>query len=67
MVKSLRIDKLYYYSLTLGTGSHLVSQVMPATSSMSYPNVEDYKGWIGQSPPTAYPSTVGHMANEGSL
>ena len=26
----------------------------------------DYKGWIGQSPTIAYPSTIGHEANEGS-
>ena len=25
-----------------------------------YPNVGDYKGWTGLSPPTAYPSTVEH-------
>ena len=33
---------------------------MPASSSMLYPNVGDYKGQIGLSPPAAYPSTVGY-------
>ena len=60
----LRIDKFYLYLLTSGTGSHLVYQVMPVSSSMPYLNVGDYKGWIGLSPPIAYPSTMGHEANE---
>jgi hypothetical protein len=67
MVKSLRIDKLYYYSLTSGTGVHLVCQAMPVYGSTSNPNVGDYKRRIGVSPPAAYPSTMGHEANEGSL
>ena len=45
----------------------LVGQVMPASSSMPYPNMGDYKGWTGMSPPVAYPSTMGYKANEGSL
>jgi hypothetical protein len=53
----LRTGKLYFHLLTSGTRSHLVCQVMPAYSSTPYPNVEDYKGRIGLSPPTAYPST----------
>jgi hypothetical protein len=61
------IDKLYFYLLTLGTGSHLVCQVMLASSSTLYPNVGGYKGWTGQSPPVEYPSTVEYEANEGSL
>ena len=32
-----------------------------------YPNVEDYEGWTGLSPPAAYPSTVEYKANECSL
>ena len=31
---------------------------------MSYPNVGDYKGRTGLSPPAAYPSTVEYGANE---
>jgi hypothetical protein len=53
--------------LTLGTGLHLVYQVMPTSRSTPYPNVRDYKGWIGLSPPVAYPSTIEYEANEGSL
>jgi hypothetical protein len=53
--------------LTLGTGEHLVCQALPAYSSTLNLNMEDYKRWIGLSPPAAYPSTVGHEANEGSL
>ena len=67
MVKSLRIDKLYFYLLTSGTGEHLVCQALPAYGSTLDPNVGDYKGRIGLSPPTAYPSTVGNEANKGSL
>ena len=63
----LRTDKLYIYFLTSGTGAHLVCQVIMAYGSMPYPNMEDYKGWIGLSPPTAYPLTDGYEANEGSL
>ena len=63
----LRIDKLYFYLLTLGTGYHLVCQAMPAYSSTLYPDVGDYEGRIGLSPPTVYPSTVEYEANEGSL
>jgi hypothetical protein len=33
----------------------------------SYPNMGDYKGWTGLSPPAAYSSTVEYEANEGSL
>jgi hypothetical protein len=62
----LRIAKLHLCLLTLGTGDHLVCQAMPAYSSMPYPNMGDYKGWIGLSPPAAYPSTVEYEANEGS-
>jgi hypothetical protein len=61
------IDKLYFYLLTSGTGAHLVCQAIPACSSTPNPNVGDYKGRIGLSPPAAYPSTMGHEANEGSL
>ena len=43
----LRIDKLYFYLLTSGTGIHLVYQAIPVYSSTSYPNVGDYKGQIG--------------------
>ena len=67
MVLGLRIDKLYFYLLTLGTGYHLVYQAMPAYSFMSYLDVGDYEGWIGLSPPAAYPSTMEYEANEGSL
>ena len=34
---------------------------------MPYSNVGDYKGQTGLSPPTAYASTGGYEANEGSL
>ena len=61
------IDKLYFYLLTSGTGSHLVCQARLAYSSTQYPDMEDYEGWIGLSPPFAYPSTMGYKANEGSL
>ena len=63
----LRIDKLYFYLLTSGTGEHLVFQSLPAYGSTSNPNLEDYKGRIGLSPPAAYPSTMEYEANEGSL
>ena len=63
----LRIDKLYFYLLTLGTGLRLVGKVIPACSSMPYPDVGDYKGRTGLSPPATYPSTVEYEANEGSL
>jgi hypothetical protein len=43
-LRGLRIDKLYLYLLTLGTGLHLVYQVMLASTSTLYPNVGDYKG-----------------------
>jgi hypothetical protein len=33
---------------------------------MPYLNMGDYMGWIGLSPPTAYPSTVEYEANKGS-
>jgi hypothetical protein len=33
---------------------------------MPYANVEDYKGWIGLSPPATYPSTRGYEVNEGT-
>ena len=67
MVLGLRIDKLYFYLLTSGTGYHLVYKAMPAYSSTPYLDVGDYEGWIGLSPPVAYPSTVEYEANEGSL
>ena len=63
----LRTDKLYIYLLTSGTRVHLVCQAIPAYGSTPYPNMRDYEGWIGLSPPVAYPSTVGYEANEGSL
>ena len=37
-----------------GTGLQLVYQLTTANSSMLYPNVEDYEGPIGLSPPTTY-------------
>jgi hypothetical protein len=61
------IDKLYFYLLTLGTGVYLVCQVPLAYGSTPYPNGEDYEGWTGLSPPTAYLLTVGYEANEASL
>jgi hypothetical protein len=36
-------------------------------TALPYPNVGDYKGRIGLSLPTAYPSTVGYEANEGNM
>ena len=67
MAQGLWLDKLYLYLLTLGTGDHLVCQEMLACSSTPKPNVEDYEGRRGLSPPAAYPSTVGHKANDGSV
>ena len=67
MASGLRIDKLYFYLLTSGTSVHQVYQAILAYDSMSNPNVGDYKGRIGLSPPAAYPSTVGYKANKGSL
>jgi hypothetical protein len=61
------MDKLYSYLLTSGTGSHLVCQVMPASSSMLYKDVGDYEGQTGLSPPATYPSTVEYEANKGRL
>ena len=61
------IDKLYFYLLTLGTGLQLVCQSILACSFTSYPDMGDYEGRIGLSPPTAYPSTMEYKANEGSL
>ena len=55
------------YLLTSGTGEHLVYQALPTCSSTLYPDVGDYKGRTGLSPPAAYPSTVGHEVNKGSL
>jgi hypothetical protein len=63
----LRIGKLYFHLLTSGTGLQLVCQSMSAYSSTPYPNVGDYRGRTGLSPPAAYPSTMGYEANEGSL
>ena len=60
MASGLRIDKLYFYLLTSGTGIHLVYQAILAYGSTSNLNVGDYMGQIGLSPPAAYPSTVGH-------
>ena len=65
--QSLRIDNLYFYLLTSGTGLRLVCKAIAAYSSTPYPNVGDYKGWIGLSPPAAYPSTMEYETNEGSL
>jgi len=65
--KGLRTDKLYFYLITLGTGSHLVYQARPACSSMSNLDMGDYRGRTWLSPPTAYPSTMGNEANEGNL
>ena len=63
----LRIGKLYFHLLTLGTESHLVCQAIPTYGSTPYPNVGDYEGRTGQSPPTSYPLTGGYEANESSL
>ena len=67
MAQGLRIDKLYFYLLTSGTGLQLVCQAIPVYSSMLYPDVGDYKGRTGLSPPTSYPSTIEYETNEGSL
>jgi hypothetical protein len=63
----LRIGKLYFHLLTSGTELQLVCQSLLAYNSMPYPNLGDYKGRTGLSPPTAYPSTMGYEANKGSL
>jgi hypothetical protein len=67
MALGLRIGKPYFHLLTSGTGLYLVYQVPPAYNSTPCPHVGECKGRIGLSPPIAYPSTVGHEANEGSL
>ena len=67
MALGLRIDKPYFYLLTLGTGLYLVCHAPLAYSSTPYSNMGDYKGWTRLSPPTAYPSTGEYEANEGSL
>jgi len=59
--------KLLLYLLTSSNGSHLVCQVMPAYSSMSNPNVGNYKVWTELSPPAAYLSTMGNEANKDNL
>jgi hypothetical protein len=41
--------------------------VLLAYSSTLYPDVVDYKGRIGLSPPAAYLSTVEYEANEGNF
>ena len=63
----LTTGKLYFHLLTSGTRLQLVCQSMPVYGSTSYPNMGDYKGWTGLSPPATYPPTMGHEANEGSL
>ena len=60
-------DKLYFHLFTSSTGLQLVYQSMPVYSSTPYPNVGDYEGRIGLSPPAAYPSTGGYEANEGNF
>jgi hypothetical protein len=62
------LDKLYFYSLTSGTGLYLVCQCQAPSAYSSTPNLNmgDYNGWTWLSPPATYPSTVGHEANEGS-
>ena len=40
--------------LASGTGLRLVCQATPTNNSTLYPNMEDYEGPIGVSPPTAY-------------
>ena len=52
-ISELKVD-LSRKILTLGTGLQLVFQSTPANSSTLYPNVEDYKGPIGLSPPMVY-------------
>jgi hypothetical protein len=37
------------------------------TCSTLSPDMGDYLGWIGLSPPVVYPSIVGYEANKGSL
>jgi hypothetical protein len=40
----------------------------PAISSMPNPNVGDYKGWTGLSPPVTYPDRPwGRVANKGNF
>jgi hypothetical protein len=36
-------------------------------SSTPYPNVGDYEGQMGLSPPAVYPSTMEYEANEGNF
>jgi hypothetical protein len=60
-------DKLYFHLITSGTGLQLVCRSMSACSSMSYPDVEDYEGRTGLSPPVAYPSTVEYETNEDNF
>ena len=51
----------------MGIREHLVCQVILAYGSTSNPNMGDYKGRTGLSPPAAYPSTVGNEANKGNF
>ena len=51
----------------LNTSGVTVYQAIPAYGSTPYLNMGDYKGRTGLSPLAAYPSTMGHEANEGSL
>ena len=44
----------------------LPASVRDFKTPTQYPNVGDYKGWRGLSPPTAYPSTGGTIISEGS-
>jgi hypothetical protein len=67
MALGLKIDKLYFYLLTSGTGVNLVCQAIPACSSMPYLNMGDYKGRTWLSPPATNPSTGEYDANEGSF
>ena len=60
-------DSFGHYRLASGTGVHLVYQVIPVYSSMSYSNMKDYEGQTWLSPLTAYPSTMEYEENEGSL
>ena len=61
-------DRFYLYLLTSGTGLLLVYQEYPAISSTPNPNVGDYKGRTGLSPPAAYPDRLfRRYANNGNL
>ena len=64
----LKRDKLNSHPLASGTGLLLVCQEYLAISPTPNPNVGDYEGRIGLSPPATNPDRpLGRDANKGNL